>query len=372
MVHGDSRGKPKGEAAPASGSKMDRHDPVGMGSGGTHHTTHTHMHTHTHRHNHNTTTTPTTKANTGPHCNAFWLATTVYKEKPPSTEKPLQAPPAAQPPAADRTTSRAAPPRPSPGTRIWAPPMPHGGDRPAPKCKKMPRSEPREDPQAKGSKEHAKRARPSSCASMSEPAPPGPPEPEHDVQNCVFSIKSFGKKNLTHLGWSKTVCPTKNKELRGIVGSHDAFLLDAGGDWHLFKDGHSSSHTGQNIEALERLVDQEFHRRKLTELLLCFASQFIHARERDPNRKIFTVAVFCSWGKHRSVAVSQALADALEELGAWAEHEPLCQVAWKEGGCGRGGPCRNCSMDAHTTRRNAVAKTAAAELKEALLTAAEL
>ena len=121
---------------------------------------------------------------------------------------------------------------------------------------------------------------------------------------------------------------------------------------------------------LNPLINNE--KAKLEELLFSFACQLIHARARDPTKKIFTVGVMCSWGKHRSVAVSEALAGALEELGAWAEHEPLCQVAWKEGGCGRGGPCRNCSTDAHTTRRNAVAKTAAAELKEALLTAAEL
>ena len=96
------------------------------------------------------------------------------------------------------------------------------------------------------------------------------------------------------------------------------------------------AHTGTNLGALQRMVNDadkwQFVRRSLSNFV-----RAMHEREKEFQRLktavlVITVAVYCKWGKHRSVALGELLKGAFNHMGCKAtiEHlsKPTCLIKY--------------------------------------------
>ena len=83
-------------------------------------------------------------------------------------------------------------------------------------------------------------------------------------------------------------------------------------------------------------------------------------REAVPaGRPTVTVAFFCKWGKHRSVAMAHCFFHAWRTLGGEAHVEHISKPRWSRWGCGWD-DCAECHPNRNHVRRDAVAQKFAA------------
>ena len=141
------------------------------------------------------------------------------------------------------------------------------------------------------------------------------------IKQVKFFIKSFGVKNMKHLGWPHRICSREQK--CAVVGDDDAILIDLLDCPRLFDDPEKC--VGTHIDCVRNMVEDPASAAFLKKTLdkLC--------RELDRNFRTFlvkgscTLAVFCSWGKHRSVCWAWLLAEVLVSWEASVKLTNLCQ-----------------------------------------------